>query len=392
MSNYSNLQKGKSLFRWLAILLFSSLLLITLLQAKKVDGSQANPRLGFFINSGQTLGENAGNAVAVGDLDGDEDLDGVLDGQVWLNDGTGNFTQKSQDQDLEDTQKSEIALADVDGDEDLDLIIARPGTNEIWFNDGSAAFSNTFQSLGIDSWALAVGDVNGDEHLDLILTSESGHNLYLNDGSGEFDFSEQDFGGNGFRAAALEDVDGDQDLDAFFADCSTYLNDGNGDFTFKEDSICGAAFDPVTLDMGDVDDDNDIDAVIGNATKNANLVMINDGDGNFGNFGGVLGASSTEEVVLSDVDLDGDLDLYSANTSEAGSDPADKIWFNDGQGVFTDSGQALGETNSHGAALGDVDGDGDPDALVGSAESANQLYTNGVYFYYYPFFPIAGEE
>ena len=49
---------------------------------------------------------------------------------------------------MEDSFKYEIALADVDSDEDLDLVAAIDGSNEIWLNDGNAAFSNSFQSLG----------------------------------------------------------------------------------------------------------------------------------------------------------------------------------------------------------------------------------------------------
>ena len=35
-----------------------------------------------------------------------------------------------------------------------------------------------------------------------------------------------------------------------------------------------------------------------------------------------------------------------------------KIWLNDGHGVFTDSGQSLGDSNTWNAALGDLSGDG----------------------------------
>jgi hypothetical protein len=34
-----------------------------------------------------------------------------------------------------------------------------------------------------------------------------------------------------------------------------------------------------------------------------------------------------------------------------------KIWLNDGHGVFTDSGQSLGDSNTWNAALGDLNGD-----------------------------------
>lgn len=382
------LEKG-SIYRAWALLTFTLLLLslllpLALLPAARAEVGKINQLLGTFTDSGQALGQNAGNAVAAGDLDGDDDVDVVMNGQVWLNDGAGIFTQKSQEPGLVDSFKFEIALADVDADEDLDLLIAAAGPNGVWLNDGSATFSNSGQMLGANnSWAVAVGDVDDDQDIDALFATEGGHELYLNNGNGAFTPSGQMFGQGGVRAVALRDVDGDTDLDAFFADCSLYLNDGSGVFSFKEGSACNPT-DAVTLDMGDIDGDNDIDAVIGNATTHANIVMLNDGDGVFSDSGQALGSSSTEQVTLGDVDLDGDLDLYTGNTVEMGGDPADKVWLNDGGGVFSDSGQALGETNSIAIALADVDGDGDPDALVGSNEAENKLYLNGMAVVYMP--------
>ena len=43
-----------------------------------------------------------------------------------------------------------------------------------------------------------------------------------------------------------------------------------------------------------------------------------------------------------------------------------KIVLNDGHGVFTDSGQSLGDSNTWNAALGDLDGDGDLDVFLGN--------------------------
>ena len=44
-----------------------------------------------------------------------------------------------------------------------------------------------------------------------------------------------------------------------------------------------------------------------------------------------------------------------------------KIFLNDGHGVFTDSGQSLGDSNTWNAALGDLSGDGDLDVFLGNA-------------------------
>ena len=68
----------------------------------------------------------------------------------------------------------------------------------------------------------------------------------------------------------------------------------------------------------------------------------------------------------------GHLDLVAGNTLQG-----DRVWLNDGVGNLSDSGQALGVSNSYAVALGDVDGDGDLDALVMSGAGPAKLWLNG---------------
>jgi hypothetical protein len=87
-----------------------------------------------------------------------------------------------------------------------------------------------------------------------------------------------------------------------------------------------------------------------------------------------------EEMALGDLDGDGDLDLFAAVIAPnqgRNRDRADRVLFNDGAGSFEDSGQRLGDTDSRAVALGDLDGDGDLDALVGKGHGAEPWMNQG---------------
>jgi hypothetical protein len=86
-----------------------------------------------------------------------------------------------------------------------------------------------------------------------------------------------------------------------------------------------------------------------------------------------LGLGSTEGVALGDLNGDGHLDAFIANGYGA---EYDQIWFNNGTGIFSDSGQQLGPTASKGVALGDLNSDGHLDAFVVNWLSPHKVYFN----------------
>jgi hypothetical protein len=75
-------------------------------------------------------------------------------------------------------------------------------------------------------------------------------------------------------------------------------------------------------------------------------------------------------AILGDLDGDGDLDALVTN-SASGS----RVYRNDGSGVFTDSGQVLG-TRSQKGCLSDLDGDGDLDAITTHRDDGNPVWLN----------------
>ena len=80
----------------------------------------------------------------------------------------------------------------------------------------------------------------------------------------------------------------------------------------------------------------------------------------------------SQSVALGDLDGDGDLDAMVANSA----DEPNTVWINDGNGTFENSGQALGNSKSYSVALGDLDNDGDLDAMITNNKQPNTVWTN----------------
>jgi hypothetical protein len=108
---------------------------------------------------------------------------------------------------------------------------------------------------------------------------------------------------------------------------------------------------------------------------------LNDGAGSFTDVSAthlpaLLG--DTAALALGDVDEDGDLDaLLGSSGVQNGTGVNNHLLLNDGTGIFTDTAglPALLE-DTRAVALGDLDGDGDVDAFAGSRGNQDRIYTN----------------
>ena len=222
-----------------------------------------------FINSGQQLG--AGNSwdVALGDVDGDGDLDAFVANSaqseagnaVWINDGHGAFTRSEQTPGYGQS----VALGDLDNDGDLDAVITHWSEDKqstIWLNDGSGFFADSGQNLGF-ALRPALGDVDDDSDLDIYLAKIEANTVWLNDGRGMFSDSSQRLGTGITAAVALADLDGDGDLDAMAGGweepAKVWLNDGAGAFAEHEQTLSLASVHIHDLALGDIDGDGDMD-------------------------------------------------------------------------------------------------------------------------------------
>ena len=348
------------------------------------------PSGGIFSDSGQELGSAQSQDVALGDIDGDGDLDAVIandfqSGKVYLNDGDGVFSDSGQLLGDNQTRSHAVQLGDLDGDGDLDAFftgLQQP--NRVYINR-EGLLTDSGQALGeSNTRGVALGDIDGDGDLDAVVANfDQPDVVWLNDGQGGFTDSGQALSAFFTEDVALADLDGDGDLDAVLANNMgqsnrVLINDGEGGFTDSGRAVGNGG--SYCIAIGDVDGDGDLDILIGNAVSagggQPDPLFLNDGDALFSDSGQALGAPNafTQDIAFADVDGDGDLDIVIADEG----DP-DRVFLNDGRGDFTDSGQVLASerlnvTNS--IALGDLDGDGDLDLFTANIDEPNRVWFN----------------
>jgi cysteine-rich repeat protein len=344
--------------------------------------------------------------VAIGDLDGDGDLDVVASpdgGEVLmlLNDGTGGLAAPIPlgigVPDTELPMLNAIALADLNEDGRIDIAVANRGQQPlsatrsvaVLLARGGGLFEAPVNYPVVDGpRGVVAGDWDADGDLDLV-TANFGRDggstrtrtisVLSNAGDGTFGPESTIDVGLDARPSWIvaTDFDGRPGVDVATANFGVERPSGGATVVLNDRGATtvhrhapSSADGTYAIAAGDINGDGAVDLAIASALSNQ--IHFLDALPTPGTFSfvdpGITDVRFPEAVALEDVDLDGDLDtmIASAMASELA------VALNDGRGIVTqvddacDGGRCIVAGVPVAIAVGDLNGDAVPDVVTGN--------------------------
>jgi hypothetical protein len=345
-----------------------------------------------FVTAINTPTGTGPHGLAIGDFNNDGKLDVVTTNyngtfsintvSVLLGKGDGHFQNPKTL--TPGKEPDAAAVGDLNGDGNLDIVVTNEqgngtpgsGTLSVFLGNGNGTFhkAKTYdQSAGVDD--VTLGDFNGDGKLDLIAANGTTHTLsaLLNNGNGTFAAPINAVLTSGASTVALGDFNGDGKLDVVTTNGPgkgvAFLLLGNGDGTFSAAANLNNDLNPELAAVGDFNGDGKLDLAVGcgPGTGNPIDILMGNGNGTFKAFKPYATGSFPIALAVADVNGDGHPDLVTANGGNNANNIS--VLLNYGNGTFTAPLLFVADQNPVALAVGYFNNNGKPDLAGANADS-----------------------